>query len=845
MPIRPIVEEEEEEESPEVEEDSGGEEALDDHVDVEFDDRIPCTWRYVANCYLLPLTNGGVNGFPWSGVALFFQLNGWPLWKLGVCSFAGFGLRVIMAILYLKLGTWLSLVSTSIHLACCVPALINPFAEWAVIIEMIALLGLDSMLPNDAIVFYNYCDSEAQAQRAATQVRSGVVFKLAMLAFTQRGDRSMSSTIEHVARQVLQSLVACYATASTLGGVVYDLAGWRGCAGYHLSLQILQAVLIFTEPAVWASWSEWRHRTSVSDGDMPECDVTTSIVPVVEDRIAEAEGPSGNPPSLLCDDLLPSPSPSAEKIAAGSGSTELQGTLKPPEHGSTQANERKSSKPTKESVANVANSHPLSLLCDDLLPSPSPSADKIAAGSSSAELRGTLRPPEHGSTQATERKSSKPTKESVANGANSHPLSPLCDDLLPSPSPSAERIAAGSSSTELRGTLKPPEHANERKSSKPKKKSAANVANSRVSFAAVADTRGSMFFARGSFFGGRGSVASEKRLSHGASNNSNTVSKAVPRRTLMSRFPDIPRSSVAVQMSRRSMACGNMIPMATSREASQLMFFDQEEEEEPGVGAVAGRKAKKTIPYDIMLPAVLICLIGFNHNLSYQSEWTLYAVFFAEQHGWQSATWAGLAQTSGDVLGTMIMHFQSRWAVGTEEDGFAGSPCQWLWYSLTAKPYTASWILLFWVILNLALTAPSLPAAVAAQVVMGTVFVLSMQTATKMNLFFSLGDGDVFLALQVLRQNFESFGSALAALVSLLLYERVHPLAPFWLTAGVSLLILLFYTLAFCKRVGFGQSLDTAEEARSQRKGLTREKTWQKSNATMAATKQLSMAWDE
>ncbi|CAE7363707.1 unnamed protein product [Symbiodinium sp. CCMP2456] len=633
-----------------VEEDKN---SFEECLDAEFDDHIPCTWRYIANCFLLPLTNGGVNGFPWSGVALFFQLNGWPLWKLGLCSFAGFGLRVIMALLYLKVGTWVSLVTTTIHLACCVPALINPFADWAVIMEMIALLGLDSMIPNDAIVFYNYC--------------------------------------------VLQSLVACYATASTLGGLVYDFAGWRGCAAYHLALQMLQAFLIFTEPAVWASWSEWRHGASVSDIDAAgDRRSTASIVPVMEPP--GAGRPSGNPPSLVCDDLLPSP---------------------------------------PKATAHVVEGH-----C---------------------------------------------TADPVSNAG-------------------AQPCGARNSG-----------HEQNKKS----------VAISRVSFAAPA-TRGSMLFARGSFAG-----RESGRVSFGAGG---------ARRSLMSRFPEMPRSSVAVKMSRRSMACGNMIPMSVPREASQLMFFAEEEQEE---GSDVRKAVKKTTPRDILLPALLIGLIGFNHNLSYQSEWTLYAVFFAEQHGWQSATWAGLAQTSGDVLGTIIMNFQSRCAVASEEDGFDGDRCQWLWYSLTAKPYTASWILLSWAILNLALTAPSLPAAVAAQVVMGTVFVFSMQAATKMNLFYSLGDGDVFLALQVMRQNFESFGSALAALVSLLLYERVHPLAPFWLTAGVSLLILLLYTLAFCKRVGFGESLDMKEEQRSQRKGLVREKTWQKSTATMAAEQRLSLGSED
>ena len=509
--------------------------------------------------------------------------------------------------------------------------------------------------------------------------------------------------------QVLQSLVACYATASTLGGMLYDLGGWRACAAYHAALQLLQAFLLFTEPAVWASWSEWRHGTAVADlNDTPDSRQTASIVPVMEDSPPESSGPGGKPPSLLLDDLLPSP-------LATKPASEITGAQK------------------------VAQQ------------------PRVSTGSQAS------------------RKSGKNARPNLG--------------------------------------VKP-----------------------RVSFAAARAS----FFSQGGF--GLGAEPSHRQ---------STASAAAggARRSLMSRFPDLPRSSVAVKMSRRSMACGNMIPMTMPREASQLMFFDEEEEEmedgEPRAVGGAGQKGKKKIPSDIMLPALLICLIGFNHNLSYQSEWTLYAVFFAEQHGWTSATWAGLAQTSGDVLGAMIMQFQARCAGSSEEDGFDGHAWRRLLHALTAKPYTASWILLFWAILNLALTAPSLPVAVTAQVVMGTVFVLSMQATTKMNLFFSLGDGGVFLALQVLRQNSESCGSALAALVSLLLYEHVHPLAPFWLTAGVSILIFVLYTLGFCKRVGFGKSLDTAEEERSQRKGLKREKTWQKSTATMATTTQRSTALEE
>ena len=121
---------------------------------------------------------------------------------------------------------------------------------------------------------------------------------------------------------------------------------------------------------------------------------------------------------------------------------------------------------------------------------------------------------------------------------------------------------------------------------------------------------------------------------------------------------------------------------------------------------------------------------------------------------------------------------------------------------------------------------PHVALAVASQVVMGTVFIYSNQAATDMALFFSLGDGNVFMTLQTLKQQGESIGSAVACFASLMLYESVHPNAPFYLTGGLSVAIALLYTIMFWIRDGFGRSLEEAEEARARRKGLVRAKTW-------------------
>ena len=50
--------------------------------------------------------------------------------------------------------------------------------------------------------------------------------------------------------------------------------------------------------------------------------------------------------------------------------------------------------------------------------------------------------------------------------------------------------------------------------------------------------------------------------------------------------------------------------------------------------------------------------------------------------------------------------------------------------------------------------------------------------------------------------------------------------APFFLSTVVSFLILIFYTMGFCRRVGFGDDIETAEAKRGRRLGLRRDSKW-------------------
>ena len=121
---------------------------------------------------------------------------------------------------------------------------------------------------------------------------------------------------------------------------------------------------------------------------------------------------------------------------------------------------------------------------------------------------------------------------------------------------------------------------------------------------------------------------------------------------------------------------------------------------------------------------------------------------------------------------------------------------------------------------------PNIFLAVGSQILMGTVYVFSFGAATDMALFFSLGDGNIFMTLQLLKQHGESIGSGIACFASTFLYDALDPNAPFVFTGCFSFLVAIYYTAAFYSRDGFGKSLEEAEATRAKRKGLRRVKTW-------------------
>ncbi|CAK9004958.1 unnamed protein product [Durusdinium trenchii] len=225
----------------------------------------------------------------------------------------------------------------------------------------------------------------------------------------------------------------------------------------------------------------------------------------------------------------------------------------------------------------------------------------------------------------------------------------------------------------------------------------------------------------------------------------------------------------------------------------------------------------KGIPKDIRTPSFLIVLCCFNNTAVYVLEFATFAIFFKEFHGWEAATWASLAQTSGDLVAAVMMKVLRNNVDEAENVG-------WL-RRITMQPYNLACLLFCWTLCNLGMISPLLPVAVTAQIIMGTVFVYTMKMSTDLNLFYSMGDTAVFLKLQVNCKNAEAIGGCIFSFLGPFLFEHVSAFFPFMVSTFLSALIFIVFSAGFCQRLGC-EEIESAESKRSRRLGLRRVSHW-------------------
>lgn len=186
-------------------------------LDDEFDEKLPCTCRYVMVCVVLSGVNGLFNAFLWPAYTIHFTEYGWSLVNAGLAITLGFVLRGTTQQLQLLAGYWLMVPLAAIHLVFAILALIYWDREWAVFAQIVTSMGIDSTCSIEGICFDTFGTTENLARQAASTCLSVFTF--------------------------------CSALSCTFGGMAYDLGGWQGVSLYHTAFVGLYFLILVFEPA--------------------------------------------------------------------------------------------------------------------------------------------------------------------------------------------------------------------------------------------------------------------------------------------------------------------------------------------------------------------------------------------------------------------------------------------------------------------------------------------------------------------------------------------------------------------------------------------------------------------
>ncbi|CAK9014453.1 unnamed protein product [Durusdinium trenchii] len=687
----------------------------------------------VAICILMPSLNGLINGFSWSGLSLHYKDMGWPIARSGVGCAIGFAFRAVFQQVQLRAGFWVMVPLGIIHLTAAILGIFYTTEEWAVIVEIACLQCLDSAITIEGLAFD--------------------VFGLS----------------ENLARQASSTLLACFtisvASAVTIGGVIYDLAGWQGMSTFHAICQACLLLLFVTQPMCLLSFKEFFFPQPEELEDEEDEEITTAgftgVLPVESTPTKKEAGP-----------------------AALAAAAELPGQPEP-----------------------VVEDLEVEELQDIPLPPPVPPiVETPGAGASAASAAGAGPASQGGTESGTARPKLAGLRGSMASQGGTARGSRAPRGTLMSTG-GGHRGTVASTGGAARGTVV---------SGRGSMASFAGAAReSQVSRATMLMNRASQtsWALRQSQASGVSGVARHTRGSQ--------MSRSSAFSALSSFSDNFQHHFGASNVLRPSVAqrTGGADPVRRQSVLTALTERTEGTQESEGRSIVGKTKSTKGgLPKDLRLPAALLVLCCFNNTFSYNTEFATFAIFFKEHHGWNSATFASIAQTSGDLIAAVMMKILG----GSVDDGVDRT----FWRNLISQPYNLSWLLAFWILFNMGMISPFLPLAVTAQVFMGTVYVYTSKFTTDLNLFYSLGDSAVFLSLQVYGKNADALGGCISSFLATWLYDEVSPFAPFFLSTVVSFLILIFYTMGFCRRVGFGDDIETAEAKRGRRLGLRRDSKW-------------------
>ena len=651
----------------------------DDLSDEEDFESIPCSWKYVSVCILLPCLNGSLNGFVWPGYSLHYDAMGWPLVRAGLAVTVGFLVRMTTQQMQLRAGYWLIVPLASIHLTFAALALIYTTSEWAVFSEIVVAMGIDSSAAIEGVAFDSFGASEVQARQATSTVLS--VFTIAI------------------------------ALSCTVGGFIYDFWGWTGVAGYHTLFQSLLLIMLITQPAIRASFRETFFPASTAE----EASKATEESPVSEkfDQVV----PTGSVDTAVG---VPGMVEEELKVEEQEEIKEVD-DLKP----AAEASPRSRSEATGEQRQNLA---------DGMASAPVNLTYGRARLSNIARLSRSSRSSRSSHTDRSSRRShggrltqhaTRSTVMSQVGGlgdsgavAGEHRGTIIADQ---------HRGTIMSFAGEHRGTVMVP--ANQRgtviSAVGDQRNTVVGENRGTVMTLGLPDRRSTRLGGTRASQASRFSMASQRSLF-----------------SSFSSFSSVPGLAEAGQDFRHHFGTsGALQPKIVGATGAKATLRDDVEVWDDTGKVMEQEKSKKaSIPKDIRLPAFLILLTGFCNNASYTLEFATFAIYFKQVHNWNEAIWASLAQTSGDVMAAIAMQLLPRIFSG-EYDWDEASSCMRFFHNILSQPYALSFALFTWVVFEFGMMSPVLALAIVAQVFMGSSYVYTSKFATDMNLVYVLFPG--------------------------------------------------------------------------------------------------------
>ena len=669
------------------------EDALDDLDDFDDEDfeTIPCGWNYVSVCLILPYLNGSLNGFLWPGYTLHFEEMGWSVTTAGLAITMGFLLRMITQQMQLRAGYWLIVPLAAVHLTFAILSFFYWSTEWAVFAEIIMAMGIDPTCAIEGIAFDSFGASEVQARQATSTVLS--VFTIAV------------------------------ALSVTIGGTIYDFAGWQGVTAYHSICQGTLLLVLCIQPALRQSFVEVFFGLKEAPEDYSKTEVEESGQKAFSQLVpGEAAPPASLPGVVEVVERL-----EVEDIEDNLKSEDLKGI--PAELVKKSGDENRISAKSAGS-ARSAQSVQYSVQSAGSK-NPGDDATNAAVHTYGRRQRSSKEDwAKRSSARSTQR--SRATRERVSQFSNATPLS--------------------------KGTNR------------------------------TARTSGTV------------------------------VTTALGRMTLLSEAGEDYRHHFGT--------AGALQPQIVGATAAKAALRDDVEtwDADGNVVEQEGPTKRASIPKDVRLPAFLIVLNCFCNTACYAIEFVTFAIFFKQVHNWNEAIWASLTQTAGDVMAAIAMQIIPAIFPDNFDEDEAGPIRRFFHYSVS-QPYTLTTTLVTLFLFNAGMMSPWLPLAIVAQVFMGSSYVYSSKWSTDMTLFYSLGDSNVFLTLQVYCRNAEAVGGSMAGLLGTYLFT-LDPIAPFAFSTGLAFICLVLYAVGFCARVGFGDDIETAEAKRSRHKGIKRVSSW-------------------